>query len=105
MAFPATRMRRLRRTDVLRSLVRETRLAPADLIAPLFVHDGATEEIGSMPGQYHLSIESLVEEAAELRARGVPAVILFGIPSRKDEAASQAYTEDGIVQEALRALR
>jgi porphobilinogen synthase len=105
MAFPATRMRRLRRTDVLRSLVRETRIAPADLIAPLFVHGGATEEIASMPGQYHLSIESLVEEAAELRARGVPAVILFGIPDRKDEAASQAYAEDGIVQEALRALR
>jgi porphobilinogen synthase len=105
MAFPATRMRRLRRTDVLRSLVRETRLAPADLIAPLFVHDGATEEIASMPGQHHLSIEGLVDEAAELRARGVPAVILFGIPGSKDEAASQAYAEDGIVQEALRALR
>jgi porphobilinogen synthase len=105
MAFPATRMRRLRRTDVLRSLVRETRLAPADLIAPLFVHSGTTEAIESMPGQYHLSLEALVEEADQLRARGVPALLLFGIPDSKDEAATQAYAEDGIVQDALRALR
>jgi len=88
-------------------MVRETRVSPADLIAPLFVCHGSDrrEEIPSLPGQYHLSIDELVIEAAVLHASGVPAVILFGLPDSKDEAALEAYSEDGIVQQALRALR
>jgi porphobilinogen synthase len=107
MGFPATRMRRLRRTDALRSMVRETRLSPADLIAPLFVRHGSglREPIASMPGQNHLSVDELVTECAELHALGVPAVILFGLPAYKDEAAVEAYADDGIVQQALRAVR
>jgi porphobilinogen synthase len=107
MGFPATRMRRLRRTGTLRSMVRETRLAPADFIAPLFVGHGAgvREPIPSLAGQHHLSVDMLVEEARELHGLGVPAVILFGLPDEKDEAALEAYAEDGIVQQALRALR
>src|SRR4051794_17718483 len=107
MGFPATRMRRLRRTDAMRSMVRETRLTAADLIAPLFVRHGSglREPIPSMPGQYHLSVDELVAECAGLHAGGVPAVILFGLPAYKDEAAVEAYAEDGIVQQALRAVR
>jgi len=107
MGFPATRMRRLRRTGTLRSMVRETRLAPADFIAPLFVRhgEGVREPIPSLAGQHHLSVDMLVEEAQELHGLGVPAVILFGLPDEKDEAALEAYAEDGIVQQALRALR
>ncbi len=100
-------MRRLRRTGTLRSMVRETRLAPADFIAPLFVRhgEGVREPIPSLAGQHHLSVDMLVEEARELHGLGVPAVILFGLPDEKDEAALEAYAEDGIVQQALRALR
>jgi len=107
MGFPATRLRRLRRTGTLRSMVRETRLAPADFIAPLFVRhgEGVREPIPSLAGQHHLSVDMLVEEARELHGLGVPAVILFGLPDEKDEAALEAYAEDGIVQRALRALR
>ena len=88
-------------------MVRETRLAPADFIAPLFVRHGAgvREPIPSLAGQHHLSVDMLVEEARELHGLGVPAVILFGLPDEKDEAALEAYAEDGIVQQALRALR
>jgi porphobilinogen synthase len=106
MAFPVTRMRRLRRTAGVRDLVRETRVAPADLIQPYFVrHGSGEEEIPSMPGQYHLSVDALVERAAEAHAAGVPAVIVFGLPARKDEAASEAFDDEGIVQMAVRALR
>ncbi len=100
-------MRRLRRTGTLRSMVRETRLAPADFIAPLFVRhgEGVREPIPSLAGQHHLSVDMLVEEARELHGLGVPAVILFGLPDEKDEAALEAYAEDGVVQQALRALR
>ncbi len=100
-------MRRLRRTGTLRSMVRETRLAPADFIAPLFVRhgEGVRKQIPSLAGQHHLSVDMLVEEARELHGLGVPAVILFGLPDEKDEAALEAYAEDGIVQQALRALR
>jgi len=107
MGFPATRLRRLRRTGTLRSMVRETRLAPADFIAPLFVRhgEGVREPIPPLAGQHHLSVDMLVEEARELHGLGVPAVILFGLPDEKDEAALEAYAEDGIVQRALRALR
>jgi len=106
MAFPVTRLRRLRRTAGVRDLVRETRVSPADLSQPLFVRHGTgEEEIPSMPGQYHLSVDSLVERAAAAHAAGVPAVILFGLPARKDEAASEAFDDEGIVQMGIRALR
>jgi len=106
MAFPVTRLRRLRRTSGVRDLVRETRVAPADLIQPYFVrHGSGQEEIPSMPGQYHLSVDALVERAAEAHAAGIPAVIVFGLPARKDEAASEAFDDEGIVQMAVRALR
>jgi porphobilinogen synthase len=106
MAFPVTRMRRLRRTAGVRDLVRETRVAPADLIQPFFVrHGSGEEEIPSMPGQYHLSVDRLVDRASEAYASGVRAVIVFGLPARKDEAASEAFDDEGIVQMAVRALR
>jgi porphobilinogen synthase len=107
MAFPSTRLRRLRRTDAIRAMVRETQLDASHLIAPLFVRHGQElrEPIPSMPGQYHLSIDKLIGECRELRAAGVPGVILFGLPDRKDEAATEAYAEDGVIQLALTALR
>jgi porphobilinogen synthase len=107
MAFPITRLRRLRRTATLRRMVRETPLTPDDLVQPLFVRHGTdvSETIPSLEPQRHLSIDRLVDEAAAVHAAGVPAVILFGIPSRKDEAASEAYDDEGIVQMAVRALR
>lgn len=107
MAFPIHRMRRLRASEPLRSLVRETRLAPGQLILPLFVcpGEGVRREIAAMPGNFQLSIDQLVKECADARALGVGGVILFGIPERKDEEASGAYAEDGIVQRAVRALK
>jgi len=100
-------MRRLRASEPLRSLVRETRLAPGQLILPLFVcpGEGVRREIAAMPGNFQLSIDQLVKECADARALGVGGVILFGIPERKDEEASGAYAEDGIVQRAVRALK
>jgi porphobilinogen synthase len=88
-------------------MVRETRVAPSDLIQPLFVRAGSgpATPIESLAGQYHHSIETLVEEGARVHAAGVPAVLLFGLPDQKDEAASSAYDDEGIVQMALRALR
>jgi len=88
-------------------MVRETRLSPADMIAPLFVRHGSglREPIPSMPGQYHLSVDQLVSECTDLHALGVPAVILFGLPAYKDEAAAEAYADEGIVQLGLRAVR
>jgi porphobilinogen synthase len=106
MAFPVTRLRRLRRTAGVRDLVRETRVSPADLIQPYYVrHGSGEEEIPSMPGQFHLSVDSLVERASEAHAAGVPAVMVFGLPARKDEAASEAFDDEGIVQMAVRALK
>ena len=107
MPFPATRLRRLRRTETLRSLVRETELSPAHLIQPLFVVTGDTarEEISTMPGIERLSISAAVEEAGEIAATGVGAVILFGIPGVKDEVGSGAYDDEGVVQMAVRALK
>jgi porphobilinogen synthase len=107
VSFPATRLRRLRRTAGLRDLVRETELRPAHLIQPMFVipGEGVREPVPSMPGVERLSIGELVGEATELQAAGIGAVLLFGIPSGKDEQASQAYDEEGIVQMAVRALR
>jgi porphobilinogen synthase len=107
MPFPATRLRRLRRTDTLRGLVRETELSPAHLIQPLFVvaGEGIREEIPSMPGIERFSISGLVEEAGKVAATGVGAVLLFGIPAAKDDVGSGAYDEEGIVQMAVRALK
>ena len=107
MGFPAQRPRRLRRTEILRSLVRETDLSPGDLICPLFVRPGkrVRQEIPSMPGQYNLSVYEAVAEGQEARSLGVPAVILFGIPPAKDAKASGAYDPHGIVQEAAAALK
>lgn len=101
------RFRRLRRSQALRSLVRETALSPGDFVYPLFVThgEGVRREIPSMPGQFHLSLDQLPAEAQELRSLGIPAVLLFGLPSVKDEAGSEAYHPDGIVQRAVRVLK
>jgi porphobilinogen synthase len=107
MAFPATRLRRLRRTSALRGLVRETDLSVDHLVLPLFVTHGTDrrEPIESMPGVERLTISHLADEAHEIASLGIPAVLLFGIPSHKDEAASGAYDAEGIVQLAVRALK
>lgn len=91
----------------MRSLVRETRLSPEEFVYPLFVAhgEGVREEIPSMPGQYHLSLDQLAGEADELRSLGIPAVLLFGLPAEKDEAGSEAYDVNGIVQRAVRTLK
>ena len=107
MYFPEYRPRRLRKTAVLRSMVRETELSVSDFIYPMFVvpGKGVKKEIGAMPGVFQLSKEKLVEEALEAHDLGVPAVILFGIPERKDEVGSEAYRADGVVQQAIEALK
>lgn len=107
MAFPMQRMRRTRETEPLRRLVRETNLTPNDFIYPVFVTEGQgrREPIPSMPGQSRLSIDLLVKEAHEVKALGIPAMILFGIPDRKDERGSSGFDPDGIVQRAIRALK
>ena len=107
MAFPATRLRRLRRSRAIRSLIRETRLTPESLVYPLFVcpGEGVRKEVRSMPGVYNLSVDEVVREAEEARSLGVPALILFGLPESKDEAASGAWEQNGIVQQAARALK
>jgi porphobilinogen synthase len=102
-AFPATRLRRLRRTDALRSLVRETRLDLDDFVLPLFVGP-STVRNEELPAMSRLSIEDLVAEAGEVAALGVGTLLLFGVPEEKDEEGSGAWDEDGIVQRALRAL-
>ena len=101
------RFRRLRRSEALRALVRETRLSAAEFVYPLFVtySEGVREEIASMPGQYHLSLDQLPREAEELRSLGIPGVLLFGLPAEKDEAGSEAYDPDGVVQRAVRVLK
>jgi porphobilinogen synthase len=107
MPFPQTRLRRLRQTPVLRDLVRETRLDPGDFVMPLFVEarlDGR-KPIEAMPGVDRLSISAAVEEAGEVAALGIPAVLLFGIPEHKDEEGSGAYDDEGIVQLATRAIK
>ena len=107
MPFPTHRPRRLRASDSLRRVVRETRLDPAQFILPLFVcpGEGVKREIGAMPGNYQLSIDNLVRECAEVQSLGVGGVILFGLPETKDDMATGAYADDGIVQQAIRALR
>ncbi|HYM37508.1 MAG TPA: porphobilinogen synthase [Nitrospiraceae bacterium] len=107
MAFPRHRLRRLRQSEPLRRLVRETRLAVADLIYPMFVTvgKGRRDEIASLPGQYRLSVDLLIKEAADVKMLGIPAVILFGVPDKKDERGTGAYDPNGIVQQAVRALK
>ncbi|HUJ48990.1 MAG TPA: porphobilinogen synthase [Bryobacteraceae bacterium] len=107
MAFPVHRMRRSRATEPLRKLVRETHLAPDDFILPLFACPGAgiRRAISSMPGNYQLSVDELVKECAEALRLGIGGVILFGIPETKDDLASGAYADDGIVQQAVRAVK
>ncbi len=107
MSFPATRLRRLRRTKPLRDLVRETELSPGHLVQPLFVTagEGVREPIEAMPGIERLSISETVAEVTELAAAGVRAVILFGIPAQKDEFGTEAYDDEGVVQMAVRALK
>lgn len=107
MAFPYQRLRRLRQSEPLRRMVREASLRPADLIYPLFVVNGRDQRqpITSMPGQFRLSVDLLVKEAAEARQLGIPAVILFGIPDKKDERGSGAYDPNGIVQRAVTTLK
>ncbi|MBA2514980.1 MAG: porphobilinogen synthase [Solirubrobacterales bacterium] len=107
MAFPATRLRRLRKTAVLRALVRETTLGPSHLIYPMFVVHGSDTRtpIASMPGIDHLSIGHAVEEAGEAAALGVAGVMLFGLPASKDEQGSGAWDEEGVVQLATRAIK
>jgi porphobilinogen synthase len=107
MAFPATRMRRLRKTAPLRGLVRETELAASQLVLPMFVVAGAGTRtpIPSMPGVDHLSIDHAVEEAGEAAALGIPAVLLFGLPAAKDEQGSGAWDDEGVIQLATRAIK
>jgi porphobilinogen synthase len=107
VAFPATRLRRLRKTGVLRDMVRETDLTPSHLVQPLFVQLGERERtpVEAMPGVERLSISQAVQEAGEIHALGVPAVLLFGVPAAKDEEASGAYDDEGVVQLAVRAMK
>jgi porphobilinogen synthase len=107
MEFPSKRMRRLRRTPVIRAMVRETALAPDDFILPLFVRsgEGVKHAIASMPGVCQMSVDTLVEECRLSVNDGIPAVLLFGIPDFKDALGSSAWDENGIVPQAIRALK
>ncbi len=107
MPFPVHRSRRLRSSEQIRRLIRETNLSPSDFILPLFVcpGEGVRKEITSMPGNAQLSIDRLVKEAEECRALGLGGIIVFGIPDTKDEIASGAYATDGITQRAIRAVK
>ena len=105
-AFPSVRMRRLRSSQNIRDMVQETRLSVSDFIFPMFVcpGKGVKQEISSMPGQYRFSVDTLVEECKSIVGLGIPAVMLFGLPEFKDEIGSASLSENGIVQQALRAL-
>lgn len=107
MSFPKQRLRRMRQTENLRKLVRETRLSPNNFIYPLFVvhGKGIKKEIPSMPGNYQQSIDNIVKDAKEVYSLGILAVILFGIPEHKDELASEAYAKKGIIQQAIKAIK
>jgi porphobilinogen synthase len=107
MFQPVYRPRRLRANENIRRMVRETKLSPDDFIYPLFVTHGkgVKKEIGSMPGNYQQSIDNLVKDCEEIKALGIPAVILFGIPEHKDEVGSEAYSDEGIVQHAIKAIK
>jgi porphobilinogen synthase len=105
--FPELRLRRLRRTETLRRLVCETRLAPGDLVLPYFVTHGrdVREEVASMPGVFQLSTDELARDVREAASLGIPAVLLFGLPAEKDDVGSEAYHPDGIVQRAIRTVK
>ena len=107
MQFPIYRPRRLRANETIRAMVRETSLSPTDLIYPLFVKPGTglRDEVSTMPGVFQISLDQLPAEIDELKELGIPAVILFGLPSSKDAVGSEAYDEHGIVQEAIRAIK
>jgi len=107
MVFPNNRMRRLRSSDAMRRLVRQSRLSVDDLIYPLFAMrgEGIKEPIGSMDGCFHLSPDLIAKEAAEVASLGIPAVLLFGLPDGKDEKGSGAWAEDGAVQESVRCIK
>jgi porphobilinogen synthase len=107
MSFPVNRMRRLRQSESLRSLVRETHLQPTNFIYPLFVcpGEGVRKAISSMPGVFNISVDEAVKEAREAKQLGIGGVILFGLPEKKDEIATGAWAEDGIVQRATRAIK
>src|SRR6266542_4334340 len=107
MSFPVHRPRRIRRTEQLRQMVRQPSLKPSDFIYPLFVVEGkgVKKPVASMPGVFNLSIDNAVEEARQARSLGVPSVILFGIPDKKDAYGSGAYAHDGIIQRAIRELK
>ncbi len=107
MYFPTYRLRRLRMTEALRAMVRENHLRLEDMIYPLFVRPGTGESrpVASMPGVYQFSVDKLVEEVKEVASLGILAIILFGIPEHKDEMATEAYAENGIVQQAIRAIK
>ena len=105
MTFPETRLRRLRRTESLRALVRETTLNPGDLIYPLFIcpGEGVRNPVSSMPGVFNLSVDQAVREAEEAASLGIGGLLLFGLPDTKDEKATGAWDDNGIVQQGLRA--
>ncbi|HEX9190235.1 MAG TPA: porphobilinogen synthase [Vicinamibacteria bacterium] len=107
MSFPYERPRRLRRSERLRAMVRETTLSPANLVYPLFVAagEGLRREIPSLPGCFHLSVDRVAREAEEIERLGIGGVILFGLPSAKDPVGSEGYADGGVVQEAVRAIR
>jgi len=107
MYFPVYRPRRLRKSETLRRMVRETKLSPDDFIYPLFVCPGrkVRREIGSMPGVAQLSVDLAVEEAREAHRLGIPAVLLFGIPRKKDLRGTEGYARNGVVQQAIRAIK
>jgi porphobilinogen synthase len=107
MAFPITRLRRLRQNEQIRSLVRETQLTPGAFVYPMFVcpGEGIRKEVGSMPGVFNLSVDQAVKEARNVYSLGIPSIILFGLPTKKDEVATGAWADDGIVQQATRAIK
>jgi len=107
MSFPETRPRRLRRTPALRRMVRETTLAPDNFVYPLFVGPGKNvrREISSLPGQFQFSVDEVVREAEEVAKLGIPSVILFGLPEKKDDVGSEAWHSEGVVQRALKAIK
>ena len=107
MSFPSERPRRLRRTERLRAMVRETRVTPESLVYPLFVipGEGLRREIPSLPGCFHLSVDEAAREAQEVESLGIGGVLLFGLPVAKDPVGSEGYAEDGVVQKAVRAVR
>ena len=107
MKFPQYRLRRLRKDEMFRRMIRETHLRPEDLILPLFVRPGkgVKQTISSMPGHFQLSIDLMLKEVEEAKSLGILGVILFGIPEKKDEMGSEAYAENGIIQRAIRAIK